>query len=121
MYRRCRIRWFINSWSDSEKYAAKVFNADKTYFVLNDSSGSVKTALSALVTPGDLILYDKNDHKSVYIGGLIDSRATPVYLETSRNPFGSTVVILENFFYEKYIRNLIKEVAPKKSECRKTF
>ena len=45
---------------DSEKFAAKIFNADKTYFVLNGSSGSVKTALSALVTPGDLILYDRN-------------------------------------------------------------
>ena len=37
---------------DSEKLAAKVFNADKTYFVLNGSSGSVKIALSALVAPG---------------------------------------------------------------------
>ena len=90
MYSRCRIRWFI-----------RIFNTDKTYFVLNGSSGSVKTALSAL------ILYDRNNYKSVYIGGLIDAWATPVYLEISRNPFGSIGGILENCFNEKYIRNLI--------------
>ena len=106
---------------ESEKFAAKVFNADKTYFVLNGSSGSVKTALSALVTPGDLILYDRNNHKSVCIGGLIDAGATPVYLETSRNPFGSIGGILENCYNESYIRNLIKEVAPEKAELERPF
>ena len=106
---------------DSEQLAAKVFNADKTYFVLNGSSGSVKTVLSALVTPGDLILYDRNNHKSVCIGGLIDAGATPVYLETSRNPFGSIGGILESCFNEAYIRNLIREVAPEKADLPRPF
>ena len=106
---------------DSEKFAAKIFNADKTYFVLNGSSGSVKTALSALVTPGDLILYDRNNHKSVCIGGLIDAGATPIYLETSRNPFGSIGGILENCFNESYIRSLIKEVSPEKADLERPF
>ena len=106
---------------ESEKFAAKVFNADKTYFVLNGSSGSVKIALSALVTPGDLILYDRNNHKCVCIGGLIEAGATPVYLETSRNPFGSIGGILEKCFDEKYIRNLIKEVAPGKETLERPF
>ena len=106
---------------DSEKFAAKIFNADKTYFVLNGSSGSVKTALSALVTPGDLILYDRNNHKSVCIGGLIDAGATPIYLETSRNPFGSIGGILEKCFNESYIRSLIKEVSPEKADLERPF
>jgi ornithine decarboxylase len=38
---------------DAEKFAAKVFNADKTYFVLNGTSASNKIALNAIVTPGD--------------------------------------------------------------------
>ena len=106
---------------DSEKFAAKIFNADKTYFVLNGSSGSVKTALSALVTPGDLILYDRNNHKSVCIGGLIDAGATPIYLETSRNPFGSIGGILENCYNESYIRSLIREVSPEKADLERPF
>ena len=106
---------------NSEQFAAKVFNADKTYFVLNGSSASVKITLSALVAPGDLILYDRNNHKSVCIGGLIDAGATPIYLETSRNPFGSIGGILENCFNESYIRNLIKEVAPEKAELERPF
>ena len=44
---------------DSEKFAAKVFNADKTYFVLNGTSTSNKIVLNALVTPWDLFLYDR--------------------------------------------------------------
>ena len=106
---------------DSEKLAAKVFNADKTYFVLNGSSGSVKIALSALVAPGDLILYDRNNHKSVCIGGLIEAGATPIYLETSRNPFGSIGGILEKCYDESYIRKLIKEVAPGKENDERPF
>ena len=46
---------------DSEKFAAKVFNADKTYFLLNRTSASNKIAWNALVTPGDLVLYDRNN------------------------------------------------------------
>ena len=105
----------------SEEFAAKIFNADKTYFVLNGSSNSVKISISALVAPGDLILYDRNNHKSVCIGGLIDSGATPIYLETSRNPFGSIGGILEKCFNEAYIRNLIKEVAPEKADLERPF
>ena len=41
---------------DAEKFAAKVFNADKTYFVLNGTSTSNKMALNAILTPGDLVL-----------------------------------------------------------------
>ena len=105
----------------SEQFAAKVFNADKTYFVLNGSSGSVKTVLSALLAPGDLVLYDRNNHKSVCIGGLVDAGATPIYLETARNPFGSIGGILEHCLNEDYIRNLIKEVLPEKADLKRPF
>ena len=74
---------------DSEKFAAKVFNADKTYYVLNGTSASNKIVLNALVTPGDLVLYDRNNHKSCCFGALIEGGATPLYLQTSRNPYGN--------------------------------
>ena len=72
----------------AQKAAAKVFNADKTYFVLNGTSASNKVVLNAALTPGDLVLYDRNNHKSINHGALLQAGATPIYLETARNPFG---------------------------------
>ena len=51
---------------EAQAHAAKVFNADKTYFVLNGTSSSNKIAIGALVAHGDLVLFDRNNHKSVY-------------------------------------------------------
>lgn len=45
----------------AQQHAAKVFNADKTYFVLNGTSSSNKVVLNALLTPGDLVLFDRNN------------------------------------------------------------
>ena len=50
---------------DAQAHAAKVYNADKTYFVLNGTSSANKVVLNALLTPGDIILYDRNNHKSI--------------------------------------------------------
>ena len=94
---------------DAQAHAAAVYNADKTYFVLNGTSSANKVVLNALLTPGDIILYDRNNHKSICHGGLVMSGATPIYLETARNLFGSIGGILERCFDESYIRNLIGE------------
>ena len=56
-----------------------------------------KVVLNALLTPGDIILYDRNNHKSICHGGLVMSGATPIYLETARNPF---------WFHWRYFRTL---------------
>ena len=101
---------------DAEKFAAKVFNADKTYFVLNGTSASNKIALNAIVTPGDLVLYDRNNHKSCCHGALIQGGAIPLYLQTSRNPYGSIGGIYEECFKEEYIRDLIREKCPEKAD-----
>lgn len=102
---------------DAQAHAAAVYNADKTYFVLNGTSSANKVVLNALLTPGDIILYDRNNHKSVCHGGLVMSGATPIYLETARNPFGSIGGILEHCFDESYIRNLIHEKDPNKAKA----
>ena len=104
---------------DAEKFAAKVFNADKTYFVLNGTSTSNKMALNAILTPGDLVLYDRNNHKSCCHGALIQGGATPLYLQTSRNPYGSIGGIYEECFNEDYIRNLIREKCPERAELKR--
>ena len=102
---------------DAQAHAAAVYNADKTYFVLNGTSSANKVVLNALLTPGDIILYDRNNHKSVCHGGLVMSGATPIYLETARNPFGSIGGILDHCFDESYIRNLIGEKDPNKAKA----
>jgi len=99
----------------AQKFAAKVFNADKTYFVLNGTSAANKVVTNALLTRGDLVLFDRNNHKSNHHGALIQAGATPVYLEAARNPFGFIGGIDERCFNEAYLRELIREVAPEKA------
>ncbi|WP_092508472.1 ornithine decarboxylase [Xenorhabdus mauleonii] len=106
---------------DAQKNAAKVFNADKTYFVLNGTSSSNRVVLNALLTPGDLVLFDRNNHKSNHVGALIQSEATPIYLETARNPFGLMGGIDAHCFEENYLRHLIQEVAPERSTAKRPF
>ncbi|WP_318365650.1 ornithine decarboxylase [Enterobacter sp.] len=103
----------------AQKFAAKVFHADKTYFVLNGTSAANKVVTNALLTRGDLVLFDRNNHKSNHHGALIQAGATPVYLEAARNPFGFIGGIDDRCFDEKYLREQIRAVAPEKvSEAR---
>lgn len=106
---------------DAQVHAAQVFNADKTYFVLNGTSASNKVVLNALLSPGDLVLFDRNNHKSNHHGALIQAGATPVYLETARNPFGFIGGIDSHCFEEDYLKSLIKEVDPAKLDQQRPF
>lgn len=99
----------------AQKHAARVFNADKAYFILNGTSGANKVVMNALLTPGDLVLYERNNHKSVGYGALIQAGAIPIYLETARNPFGLIGGVLDHCFNEEYIRMLIAERDPKRA------
>lgn len=72
---------------ESEKYAARVFGADRTYHVTNGSSTSNRVILMASVTRGQLALCDRNCHKSVE-HAMTMSGAIPTYLMPSRNYYG---------------------------------
>ncbi|MFG1427215.1 Orn/Lys/Arg family decarboxylase [Roseixanthobacter glucoisosaccharinicivorans] len=72
----------------AQKEAAKIFGAEKTYFVLNGTSTSNKVALTALVTDGDLVLFDRNNHKAAHHGALLIAGGIPVYVPTVRNAWG---------------------------------
>ncbi len=61
----------------AQKEAAKIFGAEKTYFVLNGTSTSNKVALGALVTDGDLVLFDRNNHKAAHHGALMINGGIP--------------------------------------------
>lgn len=106
---------------EAEKHAAKVFNADKTYFVLNGTSSSNKVVLTSLLTPGDLVLFDRNNHKSCHQGALILAGAKPVYLETARNPYGFIGGIDAHCFDEKELRERVRKIAPEKADQKRPF
>jgi ornithine decarboxylase len=72
----------------AQKAAAKVFGADRTYFILNGTSTSNKVVSAALLKRGDLVLFDRNNHKSIHHGALLLAGAIPIYIETDRNPQG---------------------------------
>ena len=72
----------------AQQEAAAIFGAEKTYFVLNGTSSSNKIVLSALVAEGDLVLFDRNNHKAAHHGALFIGGGIPIFLETDRNAHG---------------------------------
>ena len=104
---------------EAEAHAARVFNCDRAYFVLNGTSTSNKIVLNAVLAPGDIVLYDRNNHKSISQGALVQAGAVPVYLEDARNAFGSIGGIKDHCFNEEYIRKLIAERDPVKAKAKR--
>lgn len=105
----------------AQTYAAKVYNADKTYFVMNGTSTSNSVVINAIVSPGDLVLFDRNNHKSVYNSALVSSAGKPVYLETSRNPFGFIGGIDAHCFNKEYLRSEAAKVDSEKAKEKRPF
>ncbi len=103
------------------KNAAKVFHSDNTFFVMNGTSTSNIIVGTALVAPGDLVLFDRNNHKSIYDATMIQAGGTPIYLETSRNPFGFIGGIDDHCFDEAYLRERIAKVDPEKAKAERPF
>jgi arginine decarboxylase len=71
----------------SERNAARIFNADHLYFVTNGTSTSNKIVWHSTVAPGDIVVVDRNCHKSV-LHAIIMTGAIPVFLTPTRNNFG---------------------------------
>ena len=93
---------------EAQKHAAQVFGADKTYFVLNGTSTSNKVVTGAMLRQGDLVLFDRNNHKSLHQGALVMAGATPVFLPTARNAFGMIGAVDWDAWDEKYLRDQIR-------------
>ena len=106
---------------EAEIHAAKVFNADKTYFVMNGTSAANSVVTNAVVAPGDLVLFDRNNHKSIYGSALVQSGGNPVYLETARNPFGFIGGIDYHCFNEDYLREIAAKVDPERAKLKRPF
>jgi ornithine decarboxylase len=93
---------------DAERKAAEVFGAERTYFVLNGTSTSNKMVTMSLLAPGDLVLFDRNCHKSNHHGALMMTGAIPVYLNPTRDANGIIGPIDHEFLDEAYIRQQIR-------------
>jgi len=92
----------------AQQEAAAIFGAEKTYFVLNGTSSSNKIVLSALVAEGDLVLFDRNNHKAAHHGALFMGGGIPIFLETDRNAHGLIGPIYPEAFDEVRIRDKIR-------------
>jgi ornithine decarboxylase len=92
----------------AERHAARIFGADQTYFVLNGTSTSNKVVTNAVLKRGDLVLFDRNNHKSLHQGALVQAGAIPIFLPTSRNSFGMIGAVDWDAWDEKYLREQIR-------------
>ena len=71
----------------SERNAARIFNCDHLYFVTNGTSTSNKIVWHSTVAPGDVVVVDRNCHKSI-LHAIIMTGAVPVFLMPTRNNYG---------------------------------
>ncbi len=91
---------------ESERYAARVFGADRSYTVTNGTSASNRIIFMASVTLNDNVLVDRNCHKSLE-QALIMTGAIPTYMKTSRNHLGLIGPIYpENIGYDAISRSI---------------
>ena len=92
----------------AQKEAAAIFGAEKTYFVLNGTSSSNKIVLTNLVAEGDLVLFDRNNHKAAHHGALLLGGGVPIFLPADRNAYGLIGPIRADAFDETAIRERIR-------------
>ncbi len=108
---------------ESEKNAARIFNADHCFFVTNGTSTSNKMVWHHAVAPGDVVVVDRNCHKSI-LHAIVMTGAIPVFLKPTRNHFGIIGPIPKEEFEPASImakikaNPLLKGVDPKKIKPR---
>ena len=71
----------------SERNAARIFGVDHLFFVTNGTSTSNKIVWHSTVAPNDIVVVDRNCHKSV-LHSIIMTGAVPVFLMPTRNHYG---------------------------------
>ncbi|MDW9390979.1 arginine/lysine/ornithine decarboxylase [Sinorhizobium meliloti] len=91
---------------EGERNAARIFGADETLFVVGGTSTANKIVWHGMVTRNDLVLCDRNCHKSI-LHSLIMTGATPIYLMPSRNGLGIIGPIAKEQFTPEAIAHKI--------------
>ncbi|KRN99415.1 putative ornithine decarboxylase [Companilactobacillus kimchiensis] len=105
----------------AEQKAAQTYKADKVYFCTNGTTSANSICASALLSEDDLVLFDRNNHKSLYNSALVMSGAKPVYIPTDRNPLGLIGEMNPAALDEKNIRAEIAKVDPEKAKAKRPF
>ncbi|NHQ82518.1 arginine/lysine/ornithine decarboxylase [Chromobacterium vaccinii] len=90
----------------SERNAARIFNADHLFFVTNGTSTSNKIVWHSCVAAGDIVLVDRNCHKS-NLHAIIMTGAIPVFLMPTRNHYGIIGPIPKSEFHPDTIKRKI--------------
>ncbi len=91
----------------SERNAARIFNADHLFFVTNGTSTSNKIVWHSTVAPGDIVVVDRNCHKSI-LHAIMMTGAIPVFLTPTRNHYGIIGPIPKSEFSPETIRRKIE-------------
>src|SRR5262249_29324312 len=65
----------------AQEYAARAFGSKRTFFVTNGTSTANKIVVQALVKPDDIVLIDRNCHKSHHYG-MVLAGAHVAYLDS---------------------------------------
>ena len=76
--------------------------------MLNGTSSSNKIVLTNLIAEGDLVLFDRNNHKAAHHGALLMGGGIPIYLSTDRNAYGLIGPIRPEDLDETAIRERIR-------------
>lgn len=91
----------------AESNAARIFHSDHVFFVTNGTSTSNKIVWNSTVAPGDIVVVDRNCHKSI-LHSIIMTGAVPVFLMPTRNNFGIIGPIPKEEFKWENIRKKIE-------------
>ncbi|MDP4299555.1 arginine/lysine/ornithine decarboxylase [Leptothrix discophora] len=92
--------------AQSERNAARIFNADHCFFVTNGTSTSNKMVWHHTVAPGDVVVVDRNCHKSI-LHSIIMTGAIPVFMTPTRNHYGIIGPIPQSEFTREVIERKI--------------
>ncbi|WP_203627712.1 ornithine decarboxylase [Lacticaseibacillus mingshuiensis] len=106
---------------EAERFAAETYGVDEAYFVTNGTTSANAIAAAAALAPGDLVLFDRNNHKSLANAALVFTGAKPVYLPTNRNALGAIGGPLASSLDEKALREAAAKVDPVRGAAQRPF
>ncbi len=92
----------------SERNAARIFNCDHLFFVTNGTSTSNKMVWHSTVAANDIVIVDRNCHKSI-LHAIMMTGAIPVFLTPTRNHYGLIGPIPKHAFLPENIQKQIEE------------
>lgn len=78
---------------EAQEHAARVFGADRSFFLVNGTTGGILAAVHALAGDGSPVIMARNCHKSVY-NAVSLCRSVPYYIYPRSHPMGFAADVL---------------------------